>query len=608
MSPTRWKLVLQLVILLLVAVAVTKSMWEVPALLAGHSARKDLVRLVEFDAAFRGGDFFPSWSPDLYSGYGSPIFQFYAPLSYYAAEVPVLIGFDYATALKLTQLLALFLSGLAMYRLASTDFSGWVACVGAIFYMVAPYRLVDMFIRHALAEHCAFIWLPLIVWGTERFVSKFSRIGLVIGALATAALIFTHNIMALIAIPVCIVAGWAFASPKRGILSLAAAGAVATIGIGLAAIFWWPAIIGRAFTRAEESLTGGYYDFHRHFIGGWQFLDTHWNFGISGGGDSHQMPLQIGLLHLFAGLGALTMVLGSWQGEGAAGRRRAIWSVVGACLMAIGALMCCRWSQVLWESLPLLNYVQFPWRFLALVVFGGTICATALADRVAVMGERSAIITCLLGIVLLLAMYFPYYSQAYFFVGDARTRSIAKLSAVGVRDLQANGVAIPFGLSLSTAELRAMNERATSGDDFLPNQVKEKPTRPAGETVRVDGGRVLESAQRHQNHYRSRLQMSVPGRAELLQFWFPGWKATVDGFPVATAPAGPQAIVSCEVPAGDHMVEFSYRGLPQRRTAMIISILSAALAGCIILFHRRLQWPAIYAPTSSLRHQDSQGQ
>ena len=210
---------------------------------------------------------------------------------------------------------------------------------------VAPYRLVDMFIRHALAEHCAFIWLPLIVWGTERFVSKSSRSGLVTGALATAALIFTHNIMALIGIPVCVVAGWAFASPRRGILSLAAAGAVAAIGIGLAAVFWWPAMTGRAFTRAEESLTGGYYDFHRHFIEGWQFLDIHWNFGISGGSDGNQMPLQIGLLHLFAGLGALTMVLGCWQGEGDAGRRRAIWSVVGVCVMAIGAFMCCRWSR-----------------------------------------------------------------------------------------------------------------------------------------------------------------------------------------------------------------------------------------------------------------------
>jgi 6-pyruvoyl-tetrahydropterin synthase-like protein len=356
-------LLLQILILFLVAVVATRSMWEAHALLAGHSARKDLARLVEFDSAIRAGNFFPAWPPDLYAGYGSPIFQFYAPLTYYITEVPVLTGFDYATALKLTQLLALFFSGLAMYRLVSTDFSGWVACLGGVFYMVAPYRLVNMFVRHALAEHCAFIWLPLIVWGTEQFVSKTSRIGLVTGALATAALIFTHNIMALIGLPVCVAAGWALASPKgarwisaqsaksgsaspkdaspartdgRGtaegtnirrrdrtlcqrvedntfhpeILSLAAAGAVAMIGIGLAAFFWWPAISGRLLTYAEVSLTTGYYDFHRHFVEGWQLLDLHWKFGISASDASNnsesirgQMPLQICLPHLFAGLG-----------------------------------------------------------------------------------------------------------------------------------------------------------------------------------------------------------------------------------------------------------------------------------------------------------------
>jgi hypothetical protein len=100
--------------------------------------------------------------------------------------------------------------------------------------------------------------------------------------------------------------------------------------------------------------------------------------------------------------------------------------------------------------------------------------------------------------------------------------------------------------------------------------------------------------------------MSVPGKAELLQFWFPGWQASVDGFPVATAPAGPQAIVSCDVPAGNHVVEFSYRGLPQRRAGIIISIFSAAIAGCIIVFLRRLQWPAISASTTSVRLPESQ--
>src|SRR5262245_17109039 len=90
-SPARWILFLHIVLLLLVAVVVTWSMWQAPALVAGHSARKDLARLVEFDTAIRAADFFPAWSPDLYAGYGSPIFQFYAPLAYYATEVPVLM-------------------------------------------------------------------------------------------------------------------------------------------------------------------------------------------------------------------------------------------------------------------------------------------------------------------------------------------------------------------------------------------------------------------------------------------------------------------------------------------------------------------------------------
>lgn len=578
-------MLLHILILFVVAVIVTRSMWEAHALLAGHSARKDLARLVEFDSAIRAGDFFPAWSPDLYSGYGSPIFQFYAPLVYYATEVPVLMGFDYATALKLTQLLALFFSGLAMYRLASTDFSGWVACLGGIFYMVAPYRLVDIFVRHALAEHCAFIWLPLIVWGTERFVSKSSRIGLATGAIATAALIFTHNVMALIGLPVCVAAGWALASPKGGILSLKAfgtAGALSAIGIGLAAIFWWPAVLGRTLTQAEVSLTGGYYDFHRHFIQGWQFLDTHWSFGISGGGAGNQMPLQIGLPHLLVGLGALAMVLGRWEGEGESGRRRFRWSVVGVSVMAIGVFMCCRWSQFLWELLPLVRYTQFPWRFLGLVMFGAAICVTALADRFTAMGKRFAIITSLAGIVLIVAVYFPYYSQAYFFVGDARSRSVVKVTATGVDALRSVGALIPFGLSMSAAELRALHEPATSSDDFLPRDVKEKPSQPPVEIVRAEGGRVIESAQLGQNHYRSRLEMPAAGKAELLQFWFPGWQATVDGVPVTSGPTGPEAIVSCDVPASDHVVEFSYRGLPQRKTGIIISILSAAIGACVL--------------------------
>ena len=39
---------------------------------------------------------------------------------------------------------------------------------------------------------------------------------------------------------------------------------------------------GRALTQAEQSLTGGYYDFHHHFVAAVRFVALDWKFGSSG--------------------------------------------------------------------------------------------------------------------------------------------------------------------------------------------------------------------------------------------------------------------------------------------------------------------------------------
>jgi hypothetical protein len=67
--------------------------------------------------------------------------------------------------------------------------------------------------------------------------------------------------------------------------------------------------------------------------------------------------------------------------------------------------------------------------------------------------------------------------------------------------------------------------------------------------VQAKGGRVIEAARLHQNYYRSQVEMLAPGKAELLQFWFPGWQASVHGTPVQTGPSGSQAIVSAGIGA-----------------------------------------------------------
>jgi len=616
-------------------------MWG-PALLSGHSAWFDLTRMVEFDAALRHGEPLPAWSPDFYFGYGSPLFQFYAPLCYYLTEIPVLAGCDFPTALKVTQLLALFVSGLAMYRLAVSHFSGWAACLGGVLYMIAPYRLVDVYVRHALAEHCAFVWLPLIVWGTDRFLSHRSRAGLATATTATAGLIFTHNIMALIGLPVCVAAGWALSAacrgaghgersprlprpadpeaatdsafarppqePRRslhfpdGLVSFAAAGVPALLGVGLAAFFWWPAMSGRPFTQAEQSLTGGYFDFHRHFVDAARFFSLEWGFGESGSEAKDRMSLQIGLPHLLAGLGALAL-LTRWRVEGTEGRRRIQWCLVGLLIMLGAAFLCSQWSQPLWEHLPLIKYVQFPWRFLGVLVFGAAICGTALADRLGAMGgnARAPQAVLLAGLSVALAAYYPCYSHARFIAGDARTQIVGPMSGEKVDALDGVKLLIPIGRAITRAEIRAVGERATSSDDFLPRGVPHKPTRPASEVFLSPGNQVGPVTQSRLNEYRADLEMRSTGVVQLEQFWFPGWQAAIDGVPAATTPTGPQAVVSCEVPAGHHAVEFRYEAMPQRRTGWLVSLATLVLSALAILINRR-SLGNIQHPTSNTQH------
>ena len=42
------------------------------------------------------------------------------------------------------------------------------AVIAAVLYVSFPYRLVDVFVRGALAESWSFVWFPLILAGTWR--------------------------------------------------------------------------------------------------------------------------------------------------------------------------------------------------------------------------------------------------------------------------------------------------------------------------------------------------------------------------------------------------------------------------------------------------------
>jgi hypothetical protein len=88
-----------------------------------------------------------------------------------------------------------------MYLFTRSLFGPLAATVGAVVYATLPYQLVDLYVRGALAESWAFVWLPLAAlcllraWVDRR---PHWSIGL---AVTVAGLILTHNVTALLFLP-----------------------------------------------------------------------------------------------------------------------------------------------------------------------------------------------------------------------------------------------------------------------------------------------------------------------------------------------------------------------------------------------------------------------
>ena len=127
--------------------------------LYGFSDDSHIGWLYEMDRAVKLLQIPPRFVPDLSFGFGYPLFNFVYPLPFYLGEVFHLIGFSFVDATKLVFGLSIPLSMWAMY-LFLREFLDWkLALAGAVLYVFAPYRATEIFVRGAIGEIVAFIFI-----------------------------------------------------------------------------------------------------------------------------------------------------------------------------------------------------------------------------------------------------------------------------------------------------------------------------------------------------------------------------------------------------------------------------------------------------------------
>ncbi len=558
-----------------------------------HDARHSVYFLFEFDRGIQDGIVYPRWQPDFAFGYGYPFFNIYGPLSTYAGEALHLFGLDLTGAVKAVFALSVVCSGLAMYGFVRQVLGRRAALVAAVAYMVIPYRLVDLYVRTALAESAAYVFVPLVLWGVWATLHR-PRLANVLGlAFSYAALMFTSPLMTLLftlilVFYIAVLAlmrindrqPWRLLSRESLLPLLGHAGHVLLptaagllLGIGLSAVFAVPAMTENRFVRVDQWY-GGRYAWGSDFVEFFQLFSPRWGFGASAPGPDDDLSFQLGVVPVVLGLFALVPLLRK--------RTRAHLShsavrltTFFAVLTAIVVFLMLGVSAFLWQTLPLVRLAQFPWRLLALTVVSMAFLCGAAAKGVR-SGTAFLDIPTLILVALLILGSLPYMRAEM----SEQEVSLAELMRFQQSADEMTG---------STAWVREIPEWSPMADYHIagtPITSKVDYTFLYGQAGEAHARTLELRADRELVEFLAKR----PVLLSFNRFYYPGWHAylldletndVIEELPIALR--GQLGLMTVRVPTGRGRVLLQLEDTPIRTLGTALTFGSLALVGILLL-------------------------
>ena len=263
-----------------------------------HDGEHQLVRQYIFEQGLKDRQIPVRFNRQLYNGFGYPLFFFTYRLPFYFGEVFRFIGLSYADSIKSVFFIAFIASGLAMFWFARR-WGNLAGVISAILYMWAPYRFSVIFVRSALGEHMAAVFVPLLF--ASVIAGKKKNVNFILGAASLAGLFLSHAMMAQMTLLAFI--PWVLMSLR------ATEGSVAIslkmiqkiflmfiLGIGLSAYYLIPAA---AFRGLTQKLNPNY--FTDHFVTLRQLIYSPWGYAFSMKGvENDGMSFQVGVAQWLA--------------------------------------------------------------------------------------------------------------------------------------------------------------------------------------------------------------------------------------------------------------------------------------------------------------------
>lgn len=213
-----------------------------------------LCRLIGTEQTLVSKQFLPMIMSNFCNNFGYSWNIFYSPLTAYIPLIFRIFSFSFETCLKLFMFVVTVATGIAMYKFViKITKNKNIAILASVLYIIAPYRITDMYVRMALAELTSFIFIPMVFSGMYSIINENKKSSLLI--IGASGLILTHTVVCMYTAILCFVYLIVFIRKlnKKSILNLL----VSLLMIVLITSFYWVGLAQHYFSTSYEVFVPG---------------------------------------------------------------------------------------------------------------------------------------------------------------------------------------------------------------------------------------------------------------------------------------------------------------------------------------------------------------